>query len=170
MLAVRLERVRIEERLAVERHAGEQAVEERALHHVDVLRIALEQEQAMVPEVHADRRAGFVVGGHVRQLVRLPERFAAARRADAAGEIELAGDEVIPDALAGGAHRLIAGDRGDVGHARVHVDGAHRVADRLALLDHLQLRLVVVEAARIGALALGIRTRDRARRAGTSRG
>jgi hypothetical protein len=32
------------------------------------------------------------------------------------------------------------------------------VADRLALLDDLELRLVVVEAARIGALALGIRT------------
>ena len=111
----------------------------------------------MVPEVHADRRAGLVVGGHVRQLVRLAERFAAARRADAAGEIELAGDEVVPDALARGAHLLVAGHRGDVGHARIHVDGAHRVADRLALLDDLQLRLVVVEAARVGAFALGIR-------------
>ena len=56
-----------------------------------------EQEQAVVPVVHADRRAGLVVGGHVRQLVRLAERLAAAGRADAAGEVELACDEVVPD-------------------------------------------------------------------------
>ena len=44
-------------------------------------------------------------------------------------------------------------ERGDVGHAGIHVHRAHRVADRLALIDHLQLRLVVVEAARVDRLA-----------------
>jgi hypothetical protein len=44
-------------------------------------------------------------------------------------------------------------ERGDVGHAGIHVHRAHRVADRLGLVDDLQLRLVVVEAARIDRLA-----------------
>jgi hypothetical protein len=78
-------------------------------------------------------------------------------RANAAREIELARDQVIPDAFACRAHRLVAGRGGDIRHARIHVDGPHCVAHRLALFDHLQVRLVVIEAARVGALALGER-------------
>ncbi len=112
----------------------------------------------MVPEVHAYRRAGLVVSGHVRQLERLAERLAAARRADAAGQVQLARNQVLPDAPAGGTHGLVTGDRGDVGHAGIHVDGADRVAHRLGLFDHLQVRLVVGQPARVGLLAGRIRT------------
>ena len=79
VLAVRFERIRVEERLAVERDAGDQAVVERALHDVDVLGVGVEQEEAVVPEIVADGGAGFVVGGHVRQLVVAAERLAGAR-------------------------------------------------------------------------------------------
>src|SRR5438128_2487095 len=48
MLALRFERIRIEEALAVERNAGDEAIVERALHHVDVARIGMEEEQAMI--------------------------------------------------------------------------------------------------------------------------
>ena len=153
VLAARLERVRVEEGLAVERDAGNQAVEERPLHHVDVLGVAVQQEQPVVPVVHADRGAGLVVGGQVRQLVVAAERLADARGADAAGDVELLRDGVAPDRVDGVDIGGVAGERGDVGHAGIHVHRAHGVADRLGLLDDALLRLVVVEPAGVGALA-----------------
>ncbi len=148
----------IEEGLAVECHARDQAVVERPLHHVDVLPIALEQEQALVPVVVADRGAGLVVGLQVRQLVGLAEALEAAGRADAAGQVQLAGNQVLPDPLARLAHFLVARQRGDVSHPRIHVRGADRVADRLGLIDDLRLRLVVGQAAGIRSLARRKRT------------
>ena len=135
VLAGGLERVRVEERLAVERDAREEAVVERPLHHVDVAGVGVEQEQAVVPVVVADGGAGLVVGAHVGQLVVEAERLAARGGADAAGDVELAADDVLPDAVDGSHVAVVAGEGGDVGHARVHVGRAHGVADRLALLD-----------------------------------
>ena len=106
----------------------------------------------MVPVVHADRRARLVVRGHVRQLVVLAERLAGAGRADAAGDVQLLADDVLPDRVDGLHVGRVAGERRDVGHARIHVGRAHGVADRLGLLDDALLRLVVLEAARVGLL------------------
>ena len=147
VLAVRLERVRIEESLAVERHARNEPVVKRALHHVDVFRVAVQQEQPVVPVVHADRRTRFVVRGHVRQLVVTSERFAGARRADAARDVELRADRVLPDRVDRFHVRRVPGQRRHIRHARVHVGGAHGMPDRFRLLDHPLLRLVVREAA-----------------------
>src|SRR5712692_9748706 len=75
MLTVGLERIRVEEQLAVKRHSGDQPVVKRALHNVDVARVAVKQKESMVPVVVADGRAGLVVGGHIRQLVVAAERL-----------------------------------------------------------------------------------------------
>jgi hypothetical protein len=90
------------------------------------------------------------------------EGFAAAGCADAAGDVELAREHVLPERVAGLEDRLVAGDGGDVGHAGVHVDRAHGVADRLVLLEHLHVRLVVLEPARIPARRRVLRIRARA--------
>ena len=97
----------------------------------------VQQEQAVVPVVVADGGAGLVVGAQVGQLVVEAEGLARAGGADAAGEVELAADHVVPDAVHGVDVLLLARERGHVGHARVHVGGAHGVADRLALVHHL---------------------------------
>ena len=65
-----------------------------------------------------------------------PNASPSTARPDAAGDVQLAADDVLPDAVDGVHVALIAGQRGDVRHARVHVGGAHRVADGLGLLDH----------------------------------
>ena len=143
MLAGRLQGVRVEEGLAVERDPGEEAVVERPLHHVDVPGVGVQQEQAVVPVVVADGGAGLVVGAQVGQLVVDPERLPGAGRADAAREVQLAADDVPPDPVHGVHVGLLPGEGRHVRHARVHVGGAHGVAHRLALLHHPPVRLVV---------------------------
>src|ERR1035441_3775178 len=76
--AVRFERILIEERLPIQRHAANETVVERALHHVDVFGVTVQQEEPLVPEVIADRGAGFVVSGQIWQLVVPAEGFALA--------------------------------------------------------------------------------------------
>ena len=106
----------------------------------------------MVPVVVADGGAGLVVGAHVGQLVVEPEGLARAGGADAAREVELLAHDVVPDPVERVDVGLVAGERGHVGHARVHVGRAHRVADRLVLLDHLLVRLVVLPARALRAV------------------
>jgi hypothetical protein len=55
-----------------------------ALEDVEVLRVAVQQEQAVVPHRVGDRGAGLGVGGPVRQLVVVTEGLAVAPRADPA--------------------------------------------------------------------------------------
>jgi hypothetical protein len=116
VLAVRLERVGIEEGVSLERNAGDQSVVERALHHVDVLAIAMEQELAMIPVVHSNRGAGLVVGGHVRKVVRIAKALVSAGGADAASEVELRLHQAVPDAIASRFDLCVIFDRRDVGH------------------------------------------------------
>jgi hypothetical protein len=117
MLAVRFQWIRIEEQRAVERDAGDEPVVERPLQYIDVFRVAVEQKETLVPVVHADRGAGLVVGGHVRQLVCLAEGLVAAGGADAARQIELRADCVGPDGVDRLDVRRVSGERGDIGHS-----------------------------------------------------
>ena len=90
------ERIRVEKLLALQRHAGQHVVVERSLQHVDVLGVAVQQEHAVGPEAEGDAGARFAVGRDVRQLVVLAERLALAGRADAAREVQLFADDVVP--------------------------------------------------------------------------
>ena len=60
-------------------------------------------------------------------------------RADPAGEVELAADDVLPQCIDGGEVVGVAGQRRHVGHRGVHVRRTHRMADRLALLHNGQV-------------------------------
>ena len=147
MLAHRLQRVGVEEAVALQRHAADEPVVERALQHVVVFRLAVEQEQAVVDVDIADGGARLAVGAHVGQLVVLAEGLAARRGADAAGDVELLRDDVVPDAVDGLDVALVAGQRGHVGHAGIHVGGAHGVAHGLVLLGHglVALRVLLLD-------------------------
>ena len=137
-----LQQVRVEEAVAGERDAGERAVVHGALERVHVLRVAVHQEHPVRPEEERHGGARLVVTA-VRQLVVVAVRFAAAARAAAAGQVIFLADDVVPD-LRDGVHvALVAGERGDVGHARVHVVGADGVPDGFVLLDDGLVRLAV---------------------------
>ena len=63
------------------------------------------------------------------------------RRADAAGDVHLAVDHVVPDRVERVEQPRVAGQRRHVGHAAVEVHRAHGVAGHLGLLAD---RLVVL--------------------------
>ena len=71
-----LEGVDIEESLPIERHAGEDAVIQRALHHVGIFAALLEGEHAPGEEDEADGGAGFGINGIVRQVIVIGEGLA----------------------------------------------------------------------------------------------
>ena len=71
------------------------------------------------------------------------EGFAGTGRADAAGDVELPADHAFPDSVNCIEIGRVAGQRGDVGHAGIHIRCAHGVADRFGLLDDFLVRLVV---------------------------
>ena len=75
MVAARGQRVDVEELVPAEAHAREEPVVECPLCHIDVAGIAGGQEQAMAPENHRQRCAGFAVGFLVRQIVVGGEAF-----------------------------------------------------------------------------------------------
>ena len=70
VLADAAQRVDVEEAVAGQRHAGEQAVVDLALQHVGVFAVAAHQEHAVVPQRHADGGA---------RLARRPSRWAGRR-------------------------------------------------------------------------------------------
>ena len=76
VLAHRLQGVGIEETVALQRDTRNQAVVERALQHVVVLRLAVEQEQPVVDVDIADGGTRLAVGTHVGQFVVLAEGLA----------------------------------------------------------------------------------------------
>ena len=62
---------------------------------------------------------------------------------DTAGEVVFVGDDVVPDAVDGIDVGLFAGERGDIGHAGIHITGAHGVSYGLVLLHDGLMALAV---------------------------
>src|SRR5690606_25652843 len=89
VLPVRLERVRIEEPVALHRDAREEAVVDHAFEDVDVPGVGVQEEHAVVPHRVRDGGARLGVRRPVRQIVRLTEGFSPAGRPDAARDVEL---------------------------------------------------------------------------------
>ena len=148
VLSFRLQGIGIEEAVAAERHTADQTVVERALQHVVVFRVAMQQKQTVVHIDIADGSTRLAVGRHIRQLIVLAKGLAVAGGADAARDVELLADDIVPDAVDGIHIALVARQRSHIGHTRIHIAGAYGVAHGLVLLHH---RLV---ALRILALCL----------------
>ena len=110
----------------------------------------------------ADGGAGFVVGGALRQLIIAAESlvdardllliFDAVRRcavvkcAASAGDVELAGDQIVPDRFQRREQRFVAGLGVDVGGAGIEICRADGVAVGDGLLAEGDAILVVVVA------------------------
>ena len=155
MLAAALQRVLVEEQRAIERQAGNRAVVKRLLHHVGVARVGAHSQHPVRPEDQADGGAGLRVGGLIRQVVVRRETFVGGGRAEAAGDVEALGHEIVPQPVERDAQRIVAILSRDVGHAGIEIHGANRVAHDLVLLANRLVRLVVLVGLEMEVLWVG---------------
>ena len=96
--AVAVEGVGVEVVLAVAGEAAEGVVEERQLQHVGVAAVEVEVEHALGPEDQRDGGAGLGVGGGVGEVVGLGEALVGGGGAEAGGDVDLRGHDVLPRA------------------------------------------------------------------------
>ncbi len=144
VLAVAGKRVGIEEAVAAEGDAREKPVVDDTFENVDVLAIAVQQKHAVIEEGVGNGGAGLEIGGLVREFVVLAEGFAMPAGADAAREVHLLRNDVVPDAVYGFQIVLVTRQRRDVRHAGIQVARANGVSDGLVLFDHRHMVLAVV--------------------------
>jgi len=111
-----VERVVVIEVLAVDRQTADERVVDRLLVEIGVLRVVVGEVHLPLHEDFAAARAGLAVGVLAQRVVR-PEALGALAAADAAGQVVLAVDDVVPDRLDGAlVVEVVRLDR-DVGHA-----------------------------------------------------
>ena len=139
-----LERVHVEETLAVQLHTGEHSVVERALHHIGIFAAVLVFKHLLREEHQTDGSAGLGVYGIVRQVVVDRKGFTHKCGADAARNVHAALCDALPQIAASREQRLILRFLCDVRHAGVKVHGTHGVAHGVLLLTHGQGALGVV--------------------------
>src|SRR5689334_4134201 len=101
----------------------------------------------MIPEDVADRRTGFAVRGHIGKLMRSAELFSFVPRSDAASDVELLTDHILPDTVKRVDVAALAQHSRDIGHTRIHIGGTYRMTHRFRLFGDRQVRLVVRFAA-----------------------
>ncbi len=142
--AVEGERIRIEEPIAAQRDARQEAVVDHAFQHIDVLGVAVQQEHALVPEGIGDRGACFQVSRLVGQCRSLsPNASPCRRRTDAPGQVQLLRNDVVPNTVDRLAVGRFAGQSGHVGDTRVEVTGPHGMSHRLVLVDYGDVVLAI---------------------------
>ena len=145
LAASRLQRVRVEERPAVEREAREEAVVERPLEQVGEAALARHEQQPPVPHDAGDGRAGLAVGAVGRQLVGIADRLVVVARADPAGQVGLRRGQVVPLPQHRREQRLVSGLGVEIGDSGGEVERTDGVADDRAGLPYRLGVLVVAE-------------------------
>ena len=153
ILSIGRQRVDVKEPVAGEVHRGEHVVQQRHLGHIEILRVFMQQKHAVVEQHITNRRAGFVEGIGIGQLVFRTESLDAMHGAQAAGDVHARVGDVRPNMIKRLGVRGFTGQHADIRHAGVQVRGAHGVTDRLGLLGHRAMLLGV--GRRHHAFALG---------------
>jgi hypothetical protein len=80
----------------VARETGQDAIEQRELHHVDVAALEIEMQHALRPEDERDRGLGLGVSAFLRQIVGLGEALIGLLRPETGGHVHLRGGQVAP--------------------------------------------------------------------------
>ncbi len=152
------ERINVEEMLAVHTNAREHTVVDHAFEHVGVLRVGVQQIQAVGPQGQSDGRARFAVGRVVGQFIRCTEGLSFMTCANSTGYIHLVSDHIVPQSLHGRHEFFITRIGRHIGHATVQIHRAHRVSDDLRLLRHgaVVLAVLAIQFRSIGRIAAGL--------------
>ena len=140
---VHLQRVDIEEGLAVQRHACQHGIVQSALHHIGVATIRIHLQHTPGKEGQADGGAGFGIGGIAGQIVGTAEGFAVMGAAHAAGDVHFLLHRGPPQLLAGRHHGFIPRFPGGVRHAAAQVHLPHGVAHGFLHLAYRPVGLII---------------------------
>src|SRR5438034_519666 len=104
----------------------------------------MKQEQPEIPISVGNSSAGFAVGAQVGELVIAPKSFSSSERANAAGQVELLPNDILPNGIDGVQVALVARESGDIRHAAVEVARPHGMADGFSLFHRLHARLMII--------------------------
>ena len=165
------EHVLVEILIAVEADGRDGQVEHGALDEVEVLCLRVKREHAEIPHDGAERAAGLVIGGDVRQLVLIAvglmheadlcaveireqavRRVAGVQRGVAAVEVGFLHEAVLPHSVEHGSVLLVAGLGVEVGNAGIQIGGADAVTHDL-LVGAQRSGVLIVEGAVLDQIA-----------------
>ncbi|MNM76467.1 hypothetical protein D3C81_882930 [compost metagenome] len=150
-LRIHLQRVHVEEMLAVPGHSADDRIVQGPLHHVGVSRFRRDPQHSLGEEDQSDRRAGLRIYRVVRQVVIKRERFALRHRAYPAGNVHLFADDIVPQLTASRQQGLISSQRRHVGHPGQHVEQSNGMPYCRLLFPYRLMRLMVSEIDVFGA-------------------
>ena len=153
-VAVRLERVYVEEEVAFEVNACKHIVVERYFGNIYIFCVARHQEHAVVEKHVPHGRAGLVVGVSVGKHIVGAESLDVAHCAQSSGDVHLLVHNVVPYCFEGWNKCGVAGNGCNVGHSRVKIGGANCVSYSCSLLAHWHMLLGVVRRSCVFTIGL----------------
>ena len=136
-------RVLVEVRLAVQGHAGQDAVVECRLHGLGEPRLPSFDQEAPRPHESANRRARLGICRVIRKFVVLAERLALPPCPEATGHIRLALKRTRPKRVRRHAKSLVTGLHRDVRKGASEVRETNRMADGFGLFPDREVILMV---------------------------
>ena len=147
MLPHRLQGVWIEEAVALERDTADKTVVESALQYIVVFRVTVKQEESVVHIHITNGGTGLAVCTHIGQFVVLAEGLAIRSGADTASDIELFGDDIVPDGIDGLDIVFVTCEGGYIGHTCIHIGSTNGMSYGFVLLDDglMSLRIVMYD-------------------------
>ena len=152
-LAVGLQRIDVEETVTGKVHARQHIIIECHLRYIDILGIARHKEHTVVENHITYRCTRLIVGLHVGQHIRRTELLQTCHSTQAARDVHLLINYIVPDSIQRRGQRLIARHSRHIGHARVEIHSTHRVTHSLTLLAYGLMLLRIVRG--LHTLAIG---------------
>ena len=143
VMTVAAQGVGIEELTTIHTHTANHTIIQSALQTVDILGIAVQQEQALKQIYHRDGSTGLVVGRQVRQLIVGTKGLASVTGTYTTSKVVLARNNIIIDGIDGFNIVFIASKCSHIGHTGIHITSTHGMAPSLFLLYHRLIALRV---------------------------
>ena len=103
----------------------------------------MQQEKAIVHIYVTDGCAGFTIGRRIREFVIVAKSFSGVSCADAACDVDLLGDDVIPNLVNGFDIATITCNGRHICHAGIHIGGTDCVPDSFILFYNRFVRLAI---------------------------
>ena len=141
-----LQGIDVEEALAVQRHAAENAIVKGPLHHIRIPGIRPDLQHPPGKKYQADRRAGLRVSRIIGQIIGIGKSLSHMCPAHPSGNIHFFVYNIIPERLTGTVQAFIPCKLRHIGHAGIQIHCAHRMSHGLLLLPHRQMRLMILIA------------------------
>ena len=140
-----IQRIHIEEALAVQRDSRQHTVIEFFLQDIRVPGIRFHFQHPPCKKCHTDAGAGLRVRRVIRKIIRKGKGFADMRSADPSGHVHVPADDVIPQALTCLLQGVILIQARVIRHSGIQVNRAHRMSLGFALFPDRPVGLMITE-------------------------